>query len=103
MGMSTHISGLKPIDDDWRKMKAVYDACEAAGIDIPHEVDEFFDCREPDEKGVHVDLPFNNYDNNDSKNHPAISKGSDSSSEWWDVEINSIPPDVKIIRFLHSW
>ena len=27
MGMSTRVEGFKPVDDKWRKMKAIHDAC----------------------------------------------------------------------------
>jgi hypothetical protein len=43
MGMSTHVVGFKPPDEKWRKMKAVWDACEAAGTDPPAAVSKFFE------------------------------------------------------------
>ena len=42
MGMSTHLVGIVPPDDDWKKMKAVWDACDNADVDIPKDVSEFF-------------------------------------------------------------
>jgi len=54
--MSTHVVGFRPPDEKWKKMKAVWDACEAAGAKIPDEVSDFFDGEEPDARGVEVDL-----------------------------------------------
>ena len=54
MGMNTHISGFKPPDEKWKKMKAVMDACLRAGIPCPEEVRDFFGPEEPDKAGVLV-------------------------------------------------
>ena len=42
--MSTSISfyGIKPPDEDYLKMKAVYDSCTEASIPVPDKVSEFF-------------------------------------------------------------
>lgn len=41
MGMSTRVYGIILPDEKWKKMKSVYDACRAAGINPPLEVEEF--------------------------------------------------------------
>lgn len=89
MGMSTHVVGFRPPDDDWKKMKAVYDACTAAGVDPPREVSEFFEDGPPDPAGVEVKL---------------------SPREWvadgrsgYEVDVDTLPPGVKVIRFYNSW
>lgn len=56
MSMSTHVVGIVPPDDDWKKMKQVYDACVAANIDVPDNVWDFFNNEEPDDAGVLIDL-----------------------------------------------
>lgn len=56
MSSTLVIKGIRPIDDEWHKMKKVYDACIEAEICIPMSVINFFDCGEPDEVGVEVDI-----------------------------------------------
>jgi len=103
MGISTYIKAIKPADDDWRKMKAIWDACEAAGINPPSEVSDYFCDGKPNDKGVEISLDFNRYEENDKRNHPAVSRTTDVGCEFWDVELAKLPPDVKIIRFVNSW
>jgi hypothetical protein len=42
MSMSTHVKRIVPPDEQWKKMKAIYDSCEAAGIEAPDEVSDYF-------------------------------------------------------------
>lgn len=56
MGMSTHVVGFIPPDEKWQKMKAVWDACRAAGVEVPEDVCDFFEGGEPDPAGVEVML-----------------------------------------------
>lgn len=56
MGMSTHIIGFRAPDEQWKKMKDVYEACIEAGVQIPKAVDDFFGGKMPDDSGVAIDL-----------------------------------------------
>ena len=96
MSMSTHVVGIKPppLDEKWKKMKEVWDSCNAAGVEIPEEVGKFFDWETPDDKGVLISL--------DEK--------CECCKEWWndyssgfEVDVSKIPKDIKIIRFYNSW
>lgn len=89
--MSTSVIGFAPPDEKWKKMKAIYDSCEAAGIDVPDEVDEFFDGETPDPAGVSVDL--------DS----LLEDWSTESQQGYQIEIAKLPKNVKILRFYNSW
>lgn len=89
MGMSTHVVGFKPPNDKWKQMRHAYDSCKIAGIDIPEEVNKYFNYEEPDSAGVEVDL---------------------KSTEWnighasgIEIDISKLDKDVKIIRFYNSW
>lgn len=92
MGMSTHIVGFRPPDENYFKMKAVWDACAAAGVLVPDEVDIYFDGTEPDPVGMEVDL-------------------SSIVEEWADrdyreglqFDVEKIPSGVRYIRFYNSW
>jgi len=101
MGMSSSVYGIRPPNERWRKMKEIYEACEKADIDPPEEVQEFFpDGEPPDPKGVVVDLSCfgPKYEN-----HPSVTEYKGDMDEGFEVEIDKLPPDVKIIRFVNSW
>jgi len=94
MGMSTHIQGIVPPDDKWKKMKEAYDACNKAGIDIPEEIEAFFNYEIPDDKGVIIEV----------ENHEAVQKCSPHEmAEGYEVEIAKLPKNVKFIRFYNSY
>ena len=92
MGMSTHVIGFKPADEKWHKMKAVWDACEKAGIDTPEEVIDFFADEPPDENGVVVYIEETDY----------CKEWKDDMKEGFEIEVYKLPKDVKIIRFYNS-
>ena len=52
MGLSTYVQAFRPPDAKWKKMKQAYDACEAAVVPVPEEVDDFFNNEPPDPAGV---------------------------------------------------
>lgn len=56
MGADLIIEGFRPVDEEWKKMKAVYDACKAAGVEVPEEVNEFFNWEKPSDFGMFVDV-----------------------------------------------
>ena len=98
MSMSTHIVGFKPPDEKWKQMKAVRDACVAAGIEIPEDVDKFFDYCEPDDAGVVTDL-----DPKRLGNARAVRKWQDDSREGYEIIVAELDPNIKIIRVYTSW
>jgi hypothetical protein len=89
MGMSTHIRGVIPPDETWQKMKAVWDACEAARVPVPDEVEDFFGGEPPDPAGVVIEI--------ETRPHKAYME------EGYEVDLASLPPHVKTIRFWNSW
>ena len=92
MGMSTHVVGFKPADDKWKKMKAVWDACNDANTDVPRDVARFFDEQYPgDRPGMAVDI------------REAITKWGDESSSGYEVDVTKLPKDVTVVRFFNSW
>lgn len=91
--MSTHVKGIRPPDEKWRRMKAVYESCKAADIQIPDEVQEFFNWETPDEKGVIVEIEM----------LECTSKYKDEYSEGLEINIDLLPTDIQIIRFYNSW
>lgn len=91
MGMSTYVVGFAPPDDKWKKMKKVYDACEKAGLEIPDEVDDFFNGEPPDDAGVEVDL------------REFLREHLRDGQDGFEIDIADIPKQVKTIRFINSY
>lgn len=93
MSMSTHIEGFRPPDEHSRLMKAVWDACEAAGADIPPCVADFFNDEEPAEAGVRIDL----------RGTPCCASWGEGDAEGVEINLSKVPPDITTIRFYNSW
>lgn len=93
MSMSTYVVGFAPPDETWRVHKAVWDACTAANVPVPNETSAFFGHEQPDEAGVNVNL---------SK---LVRKYNDSyrCQDGIEIDLASLPPNVKIIRFVNSY
>lgn len=45
---------IRKPDAKWKKMKNAFDACEAAGVEPPKDVWEFFNHARPDDKGITI-------------------------------------------------
>jgi hypothetical protein len=103
MGMSTSIYGIKPADEKFDQMKAVYDACIVADIEIPAEVAKFFDYGTPDPQGVIVSLRdaskprLTDYHESITLIHPGYPEAG------FYVDVTKLPKDIKVIKFHNSW
>jgi len=93
MGMSTHVVGFKPADEKWKAMKAIWDACVAAKVAPPAEVDRFFGGVMPDPAGVEVD----------QRALTGLREWRNDYAEGYEVDVKQLPPDVTVIRFYNSW
>ncbi len=90
MGMSMHVIGYMPADEKWKKMKTVWDACKAARVEPPEEVDEFFEGEDPgDAPGKEVDLEYSG----------AAKEWKDDMREGFEVDVTQLPEGVRFIRF----
>lgn len=90
MSATLHVVGFKPADEKWRAMKAVHDACKAAGLNTPEEVTRFFDWREPDELGVEISeakLPVKPW----------------KARQGLELDVSQLDLSIKVIRFYVSW
>jgi hypothetical protein len=92
MGMSTHVIGIVPPDDHFKRMKKVWYACEDAGIEIPKEVLAFFNNEEPDEQGVVVTLP-----------KTCVFEHHADMQDGFEIDITKLPAGVKRVRFYNSY
>lgn len=93
MGMSTHVMGIRPADATFRKMRAVWDACDAAGITVPEDVLAFFNNERPDAEGVVVEI----------EKSTAVKRWKLRDSEGYEVDLTKLDPTVKIVRFYNSY
>lgn len=93
MGMSTSVTGIKPADEKFKKMKAIWDACVSAEIEVPNEVGEFFDWETPDPSGVKV------Y----GRDISGVREYNSEYESGYEIQIDQLPKDIKIIRVTNSW
>jgi hypothetical protein len=100
MSMSLHVEGFIPPDAKFQKMFEVYRACEKAGVDIPAEVDEFFNGETPDAAGVRVSLTSAKSDG-ESMYKDAVKEYEGDEGMGYDVDLRKLPADIKILRFLY--
>ena len=87
--MTTNIVGFKPPDETFSKMLAIWEACDAANITMPIEVDRYFARAKPNKAGVSVNLD----------QHPAV----EFSITGVEVNLELLDPDIKVLRFRVSW
>lgn len=92
MSMSTHVVGIRPPDDTWKRMKAVWDACVAADVPVPDEVLDFFAGETPDPAGVVV--PLRSF---------ARAWNDDGTKEGLEIDVDKLPSNIRTIRFYNSW
>jgi hypothetical protein len=92
--MTTIVIGIKPADEKWEQMKAVFDACVLAKVDIPDEVEMYFNGDAPDPSGIKV------YEKSLGE---AVKKYEKYPYLGYEVYIDKLPKDIKIIRFTNSW
>jgi len=93
MSMSTFVKGFRPPDVKWDQMKSAWDACEAAGIDIPDDVSKFFGYEVPDDAGIEIDL----------ENHECCQEYNEDMRVGFQIDISKLPPNIKYIRFVNSY
>jgi hypothetical protein len=94
MGMSTYVVAIRPPDAKWQQMKAVWDACHAAGVAAPPEVVQFFNYEDPDPAGVVLDI---------SRQDGTVTEWSNEDSAGLEVDLKALPADVTRLRFCNSW
>jgi hypothetical protein len=104
MSMSTTLVGIKPADERYRQMEAVWNACEAAGIEKPAEVERFFLGSPPEPTGIVVELEH--WSQGGTTYTPGVSPYRTESGQGYEVNLEKLraaEPDVKVLRFVNSW
>jgi hypothetical protein len=54
MSSTLRVTGIVPRDDRYDEMRAVYDACIKARVDVPDEVANFFGYSKPLDQGTEI-------------------------------------------------
>jgi len=96
MGMSTHIVGVRNLDGNFKRMIAVKLACEAAGVDYPQELKDYFLYPQESEDTLREEM-----EEVDIK--AVVAERTEDSSNIWEVHLASLSPEVKSIRFTNSY
>jgi hypothetical protein len=105
MGYDAHVCviGIRPPDDEWKKMKAAWDACEAAGIGKPDKLWEFFGDDGPHEEGLKVKLPIQKVATDDETISIGVRNGHEQC--YYLVAVDDIPEKISHIKvwLSNSW
>lgn len=92
MGMSTYVKGIVPPDERHLAMVAVWESCQAAEVDLPDEVEDYFDYGPPDPAGMEIDLEG-----------VSVEWSDGDMQQGLQINMADIPSQVKIIRFVNSY
>lgn len=88
MSTSYYVEGFAPPNEQWTKMKAIWDACKAAKVEVPVVVDNFFDGEDPDAAGVKIEISTHTWCN--------------GWRNGYEINVADIPKHVTTIRFVIS-
>ena len=93
MGMHSYVLGFREPDERWRQMKSVWDACKAADIDVPQEVEMFFGGEAPDPSGIEIGF----------HKHPCCSEYKSEMRDGFEIDISKLPDNITKIRFVNAY
>jgi hypothetical protein len=96
MGMSMHVVGFVPPDEEWQKLVAAWHACDAAGIEKPRELlkrlgRDMDPDKAPDPQGREASAAS------------AVANWKVGIREGYEVDLRKLPPEIKVLRFYCSW
>lgn len=92
MSMSTYVQGLKPKTEEYQTKLDIYNACKKINIEPPREIVDFFD-GEICEEGIVIDFP----------KEAVREYADDYCREFFEVDLEKLPPNVTKIRFVNSY
>lgn len=97
MGMNIHVVGVRDLDKTFKDMMAVKLACEKANVDYPNEVDDYFS-----EYGD-VSDPEDSLRREMEHTKITTKKINEEGFNCWEVDLKSLPSDIKAVRFIISY
>lgn len=92
MSMTMHVKAFIEKDETFMKMKKIWDACREAKIDPPDAVHDYFQDFRPDDPGIELRLKS-----------PCLRKWSGVGEEGYEVVVEHLPKQVKVVRFYNAW
>lgn len=105
-GCRLYVEGIRPPDEEWKKMKAIYDACMEAKVTIPDEVLKFFDCEVPDERGIVMALGRRHASGGQEAGDwkiPGVQPYSADMRVGVEIPIESLPANITHLRIFVDW
>ena len=94
-----HVIGFVPADDEWKRKKKAWDACKAAGVDPPGELETFFDERyaiPPGDDGM-------TFSESKLMACGAVVEWTGDAADGWELIVAKLPKGVKRVRFYNSY
>jgi len=85
------ISGFRPADERYEKMRSVYNNMRELNLTVPNEVLNFFDGNGPNEHGSEVSIK------------DAITPYKGVETDGFDIDLSKLPKDVTVIRAYIQW
>lgn len=85
MSKELYLEGIILPDNKWKQMKKVYDACIEADVDIPTNVQVYFNYEAPNDIGIVLDL---------------TEYFTSTLEKGLEINVEDIPENVKILRFI---
>ncbi len=100
MSMSTFLTGFRKPDEKFQKMKTAWEACKAAGIEPPEEIDKFFDGDSPESHGLPITLAANDkvYAHDGS-----VRLYREDCKDGFVVDLDNLPQDIRVLKFHNSY
>ena len=109
MGMSTHIKVVRDLsnDSEFERMISAKEACEAAGVPMPHEVRDYLNKVCDDGADIDVErlrLRAGAEDMDECGDcSAALSEYSEDMVSGYEVDLSKLPSWVSRIRFYNSF
>ena len=93
MSVGLSVQAVKEPTEEYAAKVAVWRACEAAGVDIPDEILEYFDHEEPDPTGMTTYLGGECF-----TNHPCATIFQTEDYYGLEIDLSKLPDGVTRIR-----
>jgi hypothetical protein len=88
MSVSYYVEGIREPDEEFQKMKKIYDLCIESDVGVPREVEDYFDGNTPDNDGLSVEIPNEEF--------------SEEYRSGYKVQVKDIPKNIKCLKFTIS-
>lgn len=103
-----YIYGVKPQDEEWLRMKAVFKSCLAAGVEVPKKVLDYFNFDAVAEDGISDEGLIVTLADFNGSHHRAVTRSDCSShsekmEDEYVVDLTKLDPEIKAIKFVITY